>query len=163
MQEPDLHALREAFEAHHRALVDLCSLLTGSQTEGEDLAQEAFVRAAPHIAGIESASVKPYLRRVAMNAWKNQLRSRAVWNRHAYRLMAVPDDSDPMRRTDDQDALWRALRALPPRQRSCIVLRYYEDLSEREIAKTLGCAVGTVKSQTSKALRRLEREVRTYE
>jgi RNA polymerase sigma factor (sigma-70 family) len=51
--------------------------------------------------------------------------------------------------------LWRALQQLPPRQRAVIALRYYEDLSEADIARTLGCSVGTVKSQASKAMSKL--------
>jgi RNA polymerase sigma factor (sigma-70 family) len=52
----------------------------------------------------------------------------------------------------ERDAMWRALAALPPRQRAVVVLRFYEDLTERDIAVALGCAVGTVKSQLSRAL-----------
>jgi RNA polymerase sigma factor (sigma-70 family) len=59
---------------------------------------------------------------------------------------------DPMLAVDDRVALWRALGRLPRRQRAVLVLRYYEGLSEAEIADTLGCATGTVKSQAAKAL-----------
>jgi RNA polymerase sigma-70 factor (sigma-E family) len=55
----------------------------------------------------------------------------------------------------DRDAVWRALRALPPRQRAALVLRFYEDLTEAQTAEAMGCAVGTVKSQVSAALRKL--------
>jgi RNA polymerase sigma factor (sigma-70 family) len=55
----------------------------------------------------------------------------------------------------DRDALWRALAGLPRQQRAVLVLRYYEDLSERDIAAILGVSTGTVKSQASRALRRL--------
>lgn len=62
---------------------------------------------------------------------------------------------DAARRVDDRDAVWRALRMLPPRQRAVIVLRYYEDLTEAEIAAVMGVSAGTVKSQAARALRRL--------
>jgi RNA polymerase sigma factor (sigma-70 family) len=55
----------------------------------------------------------------------------------------------------DRDALWRAVCSLPPRQRAVVVLRYYEDLSEAEIADVLGCSRGTVKSTASNALANL--------
>jgi RNA polymerase sigma factor (sigma-70 family) len=58
-------------------------------------------------------------------------------------------------RTDDRDEVWRAVCSLPPRQRAVVVLRYYEDLSETEIAEVLGCSRGTVKSTASNALAKL--------
>jgi len=60
-----------------------------------------------------------------------------------------------------QEPLWLALAALPPRQRAVLVLRYYEDLSESEIAAVLGCALGTVKSQASRGLTNLRRHLVT--
>ncbi len=62
---------------------------------------------------------------------------------------------DQATRVDDRDAVWRALLALPPKQRAVIVLRYYEDLSELEIAAAMDTTTGTVKSQAARALRRL--------
>ena len=62
---------------------------------------------------------------------------------------------DHVQRIDDRDAVWRALGVLPPRQRAVIVLRYYEDLSEAEIAAIMSTSPGTVKSQAARALKRL--------
>ena len=64
-------------------------------------------------------------------------------------------DDDPIAAADLRDALQRLLPGLPQRQRAALVLRYYEDLTEAQTAVVMGCSVGTVKSQTSKALARL--------
>jgi RNA polymerase sigma factor (sigma-70 family) len=64
---------------------------------------------------------------------------------------------------DERDAMWAALAELAPRQRAVLVLRYYEGLSEAEIADTLGCAPGTVKSQAAKALARLRQHLTDHE
>jgi RNA polymerase sigma factor (sigma-70 family) len=61
----------------------------------------------------------------------------------------------PGTNVEEHDAVWAAIARLPPRQRACLVLRFYEDLSERDVADVMGCSVGTVKSQTSKGLARL--------
>jgi RNA polymerase sigma factor (sigma-70 family) len=60
---------------------------------------------------------------------------------------------------EERDAVWQAILRLPARQRACLVLRYYEELTEQETADILRCSVGTVKSQTSRALSRLRREL----
>jgi RNA polymerase sigma factor (sigma-70 family) len=78
----------------------------------------------------------------------------------------VPDrvaTGDSASEVANRDALWRALRRLPARQRAIVVLRYFEDLSERQIADLLGVRTGTVKSQASKALAhlRLDESLRT--
>jgi RNA polymerase sigma-70 factor (sigma-E family) len=147
--------LRAAFEEHYPGLVRFGTLLTGNRQIGEDLAQDAFVRSAERLATVHSAAAKVYLRRTAVNLWKNRLR-RAALERRVH-----PDtQEDPGLSHEDRDALWHAVRRLPTRQRACLVLRYYEDLPEREVAHVLGCSVGTVKSQTNRALTRLRKEMR---
>jgi RNA polymerase sigma factor (sigma-70 family) len=82
-------------------------------------------------------------------------RRRPAFRRERY-VDAEPDPSpSPEPSLADRDAVWRAVSALPPRQRAVVVLRYYEDLTEAEIAEVLGCSRGTVKSQASDALARL--------
>jgi RNA polymerase sigma factor (sigma-70 family) len=98
--------------------------------------------------------VWPYLRRIAVNLWKNRLRRLALEARHRNAEPATAPDPDP-----ERTAVWTAVQTLPARQRATVVLRYYEDLTEAEIARVMGCSIGTVKSQTAKALTKLEQEL----
>jgi RNA polymerase sigma factor (sigma-70 family) len=147
-------ALRAAFDAHYAPLVRLCALLTADRGWAEDLARECFVRTAPRIGSLAPEAVGLWLRRIAYNQWENVLHRRAVERRAASR---PPRDGEPVHL--ELDDVWDAVRRLPLRRRACIVLRYHEDLSEREISEILGCRVGTVKRQTSRALARLRKEV----
>jgi RNA polymerase sigma-70 factor (sigma-E family) len=148
-------ALREAFLKHQSGLVRMCVLVTGEQDLAEDLVQETFEKAAPAIERLSEEEVRPYLRATAMNLWRNRLRRLAVERRHRM-WQGTPSLALPI---EERDAVWQAIRRLPPRQRACVVLRYYEDLSELETAGVLRCSVGTIKSQTSRALGRLRREL----
>src|SRR4051794_32550434 len=99
-----------------------------------------------------------YVRRVMVNTQLSWWRAR----RPESRLPDTFDVADTRRAEsayDDQDQLARGLAVLPPRQRAVVVLRYYAGLSEAEIADTLGCAPGTVKSQSAKALASLRRNL----
>jgi RNA polymerase sigma-70 factor (sigma-E family) len=145
---------REAFDAFVRArLPDLLRFgraLTGTPEAAADLVQDALERTLVAWHRLESRDgPEGYVRRVMVN------RNISIW-RKLHREHVTADVHDPG--VEDQrfdHDLWRALGTLPPRQRAVIVLRYYEDLSEAEIARTLGCSVGTVKSQASKALAKL--------
>jgi RNA polymerase sigma-70 factor (sigma-E family) len=133
-------------------------LLAGQdRAAAEDLLQLALERAYRHWARVcRSGDPERYVQRILANASNDRWR-RAV--RRPERLLR-PGDADPL--TQDQsdavaerDYLLRALAALPPRQRTVLVLRYFNDLSEAEIADALGCSVGTVKSQASRGLARM--------
>jgi RNA polymerase sigma-70 factor (sigma-E family) len=149
-------SLRRAFEQHYLRTLRLCLLLSGRREEAEDIAQEAFVKLAPKIEGLEEPAVGPYVRRIAVNLSKNRNRRFRVELRAQARLRPWMEVGGPSAR--ERDALWEAIKRLPSRQRACLVLRYYEDLSERETSEVLKCSVGTVKSQTSRALARLRKE-----
>jgi RNA polymerase sigma-70 factor (sigma-E family) len=136
-------------------LVRTAFLLTGDRFLAEDLAQTALTRVYASWRRVRRADdVDAYVRRVLVNANAGRFRKRRV----AEHLVAVPADGRshlPHEPLAERSALMAALAELPARQRAVVVLRYWEDLSEREVAEVLGCSVGTVKSQASKALARL--------
>ena len=150
---PTTDRLRLVFDRNGVALLRLCTLLTKRREDAEDLVQESFVRLAPKLHGLDDGAVWPYLRQIALNLWKNRLRRISLEIRaRTHHSADVPPATGAF---EEHDRIWSAVLGLPPRQRACVVLRYYEDLTERETAAVLGCSMGTVKSQSSKALARL--------
>lgn len=145
------------FEAEYSELVRFCALLTGSRDVAEDLAQDCFVRIAPHLEKLEEAKAKYYLRRTAVNTWRSRVRRLSLERRKA-RTHALPV-SDPHEAIDNSDLITRALVTLPARQRACLILKYYDDMSDSQAAFALGVSVGTIKSQCSRGLGRLRKEI----
>jgi RNA polymerase sigma-70 factor (sigma-E family) len=143
-------------QAQLPGLVRFGHLLTGDPAAAEDLVQTALARTHLRWSQLrEPAAAAAYVR-TAMARQHSNLRSRL----HAReRVVAdVPDRAEPTTpydEVDERNAMWSALARLGPRQRAVLVLRYYERLSEAEIAGVLRCSSGTVKSQSSKALARL--------
>ena len=129
-------------------------LLTRDWALAEDLLQTALARAWEAWRRIEG-DPEPYVRRIIVNAYASSWRRRWRGELPTAELPESADAADPHTGLDDRDRLWRALGRLPRRQRAVLVLRYFEDLSEVEIAETLSCSVGTVKSQASRALAKL--------
>ncbi|NUP52360.1 MAG: SigE family RNA polymerase sigma factor [Catenulispora sp.] len=137
------------------ALVRTAYLLTGDQHLAEDLAQATLTKVYASWKRVRRADdIDAYVRRVLVNTNAGRFRKRRV----AEHLVAAPYDGrghEPHEPLAQRTALMAALAALPGRQRAVVVLRYWEDLSEREVAAILGCSQGTVKSQAAKALARL--------
>jgi RNA polymerase sigma-70 factor (sigma-E family) len=131
-------------------------LLCGSVDEAEDLLQSTLVRvvdAWPRIRRRDDPYV--YARRAMVNLAANNWRRRLTATAYLQRHRRPADEADPADDVVRRDAVISAMASLPPRMRAVLVLRFYEDLSERQCAEALGCSTGTVKSQTSKALARL--------
>ena len=126
--------------------------LTGSEHAAADLVQDALERTLLHWSRVESREdPEGYVRRIMVN------RNISLWRKlRRERLRDEFPDSGYDSTPDDPDrATWRAVQGLPPRMRAVVALRYYEDLTEAQTARVLGCSVGTVKSQTSKAMAKL--------
>jgi RNA polymerase sigma-70 factor (sigma-E family) len=144
-------AVEELYRRRFPDAVRLAHLLSGDASVAEDLAQEAFVRVRERLDDVDSPWA--YLRAAVVNACRSHHRSRG---REAIRVRLVGGATETQL---DARELLDAVDALPYRQKAVIVLRYYEDLSEQDIARTLGCRPGTVKSLASRALQHLAKEV----
>jgi RNA polymerase sigma-70 factor (sigma-E family) len=129
-------------------------LLTGDWDQAEELAQEAMARtfaAWSRVRGYDRPAA--YARKVLVNRHRSLLRRAVVEARHT--LTSRPQEWHEPDFGGDELVLWQALRQLPARQRMAIVLRYYLDLPEAEVARLLGVPVGTVKSLVHRGLARL--------
>ena len=164
-------SFREFVEGSWNRLLRTAYLLTGDHGAAEDLVQTALMRTYRHWGRIESYdSPEAYVRRVMVNA------NVSAWRRRKAIVHVVAEPPEPAAGTgaafgagfgagDHQDTyavrdeLWRAVQAMSPRMRTAFVLRYFEDLSEAEVASVMGCAVGTVKSQIARGLAKLRTEL----
>lgn len=150
-----------AFVAQHsRSLNRLAYLMVGDEHAGEDLAAEALLASWQHWDRVRQADQPlAYVRRILVNQASGHFRRRArdltVVDR--LQLMAPQSSQDPDTAAvvDVRSALMR----LPPRRRACLVLRHCFELTEQDVAQALGISVGTVKSQTSKAVAQFRREL----
>ncbi len=159
--DPGLAGLEEFLAERGDLLLRTAVLLTGSQEAGEDLLQAALERLFRHWPKIKGTNPEGYLRRTIYHLAADGWRRESQW-RIKLRLLRATDDGvipDGSGIVDQRDELVRLLLQLPAGQRAAIILRYWEELSETEAADVLGCSVGTVKSATSRGLRRL-RELR---
>lgn len=141
-------------------LLRLAFRLTGQREAAEDLLQLAYVRVAGRWSRARDSPFA-YTRQVLVNLstdrWRQRSRRPEEVNLEGVPAIAAAAVAD----LGERDELLRALRALPPRQRTVLVLRYWEDLSVEQTAALLGCTAGTVKSSSSKGLARLRDVLQT--
>jgi RNA polymerase sigma-70 factor (sigma-E family) len=140
--------------ASSRHLLATAYWLVGDRGHAEDLVQSTLLKVYLNWQRVESAdSPLAYARRILFTTSLRQRHRRRVQEE----LAVFPElgDAPPQTAVEDRDQLRRLLLRLSPRQRAVVVLRFYADLSVEETAVTLNCSVGTVKSQTSKALANL--------
>ena len=151
-------AVTALFDSHHAQLVRL-ALLLGADGDAEDIASEAFCQLYlrwPRLRDPEAAPA--YLRSVVCNQVRMRLRHlQVVRRRH---VPQPPAEGSPEQRAvvrEEHREVVQALNALPDRQRQAVVLRYWLDLSEAEVADAMGISCGAVKSHTSRAMAALTR------
>lgn len=148
---------REYVQARHAALFRVAMLLAGRREDAEDLLQSALTKLALHWTRVASSgSVDAYMRKILYHQqvswWRRRKGKQEL-------VTAEPPERgtvvDPAGESTLRVTLAGVLAQLTKRQRAVIVLRFYEDLPEGEVAAILGCTVGTVRSQTSRSLARL--------
>jgi len=147
-------------QARQGRLLRTAYLLTGDQSEAEDLLQTSLAKLYLAWDRVhDRESIDAYVRRIMVNE-HNSLWRRA-WRRREQPTDQVPEPPTAPTSYDDgvSAALWATVQTLPRKARAVLVLRYYEELTEAETAEVLGIAVGTVKSQTSRALATLRDRV----
>ncbi len=149
------HGDREEFTRWARArqghLLRASLLLTGDRQRAEDLVQEALAKVAMRWGRLRGTSPDAYARTVMYHDHVSWWRKRRHEVLTAYDVDLAQQGPEPERRI----VLLAALATLTPKQRAVVVLRFFEDLTERQVAEVLGVSVGTVKSQTHLSLRRL--------
>ena len=155
----DVDDLQSWLEESYASSVRTAFLILGHRLDAEDAVQEAFLRAwrfRDSLAG--ASSFKPWLYRVVVNTCNSKLRKEIPHRDHRSQfdeLVGVAAVDDPDGRVAISQDVLSALKDLPSHLRIVIVLRYYADLSEREIASAIGRQPGTVKSRLNEARRRL--------
>ena len=154
-QSRDVTAFTDFVEARSSSLFRTAYLVVGEYQLAQDLLQEALVKtlmAWPRLR--DRDNVEGYTRRIVVTTSISWRRRRSFHERPSD---ALPDVSgpDPTDALVTHDEVMAALLTLPPRQRAAVVLRYYEDLTEAQTAESMGCSVGTVKSQVAAGLEKL--------
>jgi RNA polymerase sigma-70 factor (sigma-E family) len=152
-QELAVFAARE-----HTRLVALLTLQVGDVYTAQELSQDAIARLCQHWTRVRKMdNPQAWLTRVALNLATSRLRRRLAERRASQRFMQTAGPAEPPQDEAAAIAIRDVLKSLPPRQRTVLVLRFYEDLSVSDTAVLMGCAEGTVKSLTSKAVAGLRR------
>lgn len=158
LQAGDPVAFETLYERYQNLIVRTAALITGSRQEGEDLAQECFLRCWQQIGTLRDPT--------RLKSWLLTILTRSAWRADQKRKRETPVEElweeetgesslDAVLRREDERQLYRAIRALPDKQRTIIVLYYFNDLSVREIARITGRLEGTVKSRLFSARRAL--------
>jgi len=151
--------LAELYARHAHDALRLAYLLTGDRATAEDLVHDAFVRLAGRLLHVrDPGGFHAYLRTTVVNLARSYFRRRGVERRHVER-QAPPRSAEPPD-VGEREELRLALLALPIRQRTAIVLRYYEDLSEAQTAELMRLRPAAVKSLVSRGMTTLRQMIR---
>jgi RNA polymerase sigma-70 factor (sigma-E family) len=152
--------LEELYVRHMPAAIGLAYLLTGDRDAAEDLVQDAFVRLAgkfQHLRNPEAFA--SYLRRTLVNLHLSRLRRIRVERFHIAAEQRAIEPHSSMPDVVGSADLWTGVQGLPARQRAAVILRYYEDLSERESAELLRCSVSAVRSLVARGIEALRKKM----
>jgi RNA polymerase sigma-70 factor (sigma-E family) len=156
--------LADLYLRHADGAARLAYLLTGDRQVAEDIVQDAFVRLAGRLAHLrDPGAFDAYLRRTVVNLSRSYWRRKKLERSYLKREGGAIGGEATSRNAssiEDRDLLWHAMARLTDRQRAAIVLRFYEDLSEADVAEILRCRPGTAKSLVSRGLEAMRQEIR---
>lgn len=152
--------LEDLYERTAPAALRLAYFVSGDRELAQDLVQDAFARVAGRFQYLRKPDAfEAYLRRAIVNLFTSHLRHRRVERAYLEVQRPDPPPGDPVADIAERDRMWKALTALPRRQRAAVVLRFYEDLSEREAADVLGCSTSAVNSLVEHAMATLRERI----
>lgn len=152
--------LEDLYVRHAPAAGRFAYLLTADRGEAEDLVQEAFVRVVGRFGHLRvPGAFHVYLRRTIVNLHASKLRRKRVERAYLNRERNRPDPQTPFPDVGLREELWRAVHGLPARQRAAVILRYYEDLSEKDAAEILRCSPAAMKSLVARGIETLRAEI----
>jgi RNA polymerase sigma-70 factor (sigma-E family) len=159
--EPVPDSLEDLYLRHAGAAVRLAFLLTGDRDLAQDLAQDSFVRVAGRFRQLRRPDAfDAYLRRAVINACASHHRRTRVARAYLERQRHAAEPTIDAPDVGTREQLRAALRELPMRQRAAVVLRYYDDLPEQQVAETLGCSVPAARSLVARAMQTLRDRIR---
>jgi RNA polymerase sigma-70 factor (sigma-E family) len=159
MSAGDRVAFGEYVRSRSQALLRAAQAMTGNRADAEDLLQATLVKAYQSWERIDDpAALDTYVRRVMMNTHISGWRKRRVDEYPTDELPDSPSAEDATRDSDLRDVMQRAIDRLPRQMRAAVMLRYYDDMTEPEVAAALGVSVGTVKSTVARAVAKLRRD-----
>lgn len=154
-EHPRDEAVEALFSASYEKLFALAYALLGERASAEEVTMDAFVKALGSWSRVRDPRLfEVYVRRSLINLARSRWRRRAIeWRVNAlfHRSQEGVDRSWSVEKQETRREIWRAIGDLPWGQRTCIVLRYFEDLSEAEMAEALDCSAGTVKKHLFRA------------
>lgn len=140
-----------------RALLGYAYLVCGDSTRAQDLVQEALVRTfARERHGLTAVTAEAYVRRAITSVLIDQYRRSQRWDRVQHLFREEEPSRDPLHAVEAGSDVHAALATLAPRERACVVLRYFDDLTVPQISRHLGIAEGTVKRYLADAVGRLQ-------
>lgn len=146
-------ALSALYAARYRPLVQLAALLVGDMATAEEVVQDSFIAMHANWLRLENIDkAAAYLRQCVLNRSRSVLRHRKVVDRNTPRQVPAPSAEEGAIQRFERSAVVAALQCLSPRQRQALVLRYYADLSEGQIASAMGISRGAVKSHIFRAM-----------
>jgi RNA polymerase sigma-70 factor (sigma-E family) len=158
--DPITSGLQDLYVRHAPAALRLAYFVSGDREVARDLVQDAFVRVSGRFRHLRQPDeFDVYLRRTIVNLHTSRLRRLKVERSSLAREASMPVPATVETDHAVRDEMWHAILGLPPRQRAAIVLRYYEDLSERQAAEVLRCSVGAVNQLVVRAMASLRERI----